>query len=116
MRVKLFVLALAIAQTVHAQSFTKALYDKLYTHDNGAGKDSAYALSSTNALPSDWLLQTPNIWGMRTSNVVTIPLCGGANCEPNFRLPTCDNGSCAAGTCVALRAAGGKKLCTGAAD
>jgi hypothetical protein len=118
MRVKLFVFALlAIVQTVHAQSLTKTIYDVLYARDKGAGKESAYALTDKNTLPADWLLQTPNIWGLRASAVTTIPLCSGTGCELDFRLPLCDaGGGCTAGKCVTLRAAGGKKLCAGPAD
>ncbi|HJW93574.1 MAG TPA: hypothetical protein VJ901_08145 [Thermoanaerobaculia bacterium] len=116
MRLKLLVFALAIAQFVHAQTTIQNIYSVVKKRDNGAAEGSAYSFTQKNALPADWLLQTPNIWGVRVSDVKTVPLCGGPGCEPNFRLPYCDSAKCVAGTCQTLRAAGDKQLCAGPAD
>lgn len=81
-----------------------------------------YRLTSGNRLPQDWLLQTPNVWGMRGADVPFFPLdCN--DCDPDFRLPACTtDAQCGAGKCVPLAATVKKrgeapaKMCGGHSD
>jgi hypothetical protein len=80
-----------------------------------------YSLTRGNALEPDWLVQTPNAWGRRASDLPFYPLkC--EDCDPDLRLPSCrTDGDCkGGGTCRALSilaaALPGQRVCVGHSD
>ena len=85
-------------------------------------RGTTYGLTLENRLPPHWLLQTPNIWGMRSAAIPFFPTdCQG--CNADFRLPACSvDSDCGAGRCVSLRASVSRayrppeKLCVGHSD
>lgn len=84
-----------------------------------------YDLTKDNFLDSEWLVQTPNVWGRRASEVGFFPLECTGDCDPDFRLPFCNRESTcvgAGGVCARLDAfnatpeRAGKRTCLGASD
>lgn len=65
-----------------------------------------YNLTATNALDSDWIIQTPNRWGRRGGDLIYYPLSACAGCVPDIALPACKtNADCGGGMCAPLAAA-----------
>lgn len=84
-----------------------------------------YNLTKDNVLDSDWLVQTPNVWGQRSAAVGFFPLECVGDCDPDFRLPFCSrDAECAGsgGVCGRLAAfdaspaLAGKRVCLGHSD
>lgn len=63
-----------------------------------------YGLSEGNALGDDWLIQSPNAWGMKAGELAVEPLrC--PTCDPTLLLPRCSPDlACAVGRCATSRA------------
>jgi hypothetical protein len=84
-----------------------------------------YDLTKDNVLETHWLVQTPNVWGRRSSDVGFFPLECAAGCDRDFHLPFCGRDSdCKApgSVCRHLSASdaspdvAGKRLCLGHSD
>jgi hypothetical protein len=82
-----------------------------------------YDLTQGNALPADWVVETPDFWGRHGDELAFFPLdCTG--CEPDFRLPSCrSDADCGAhGRCGRLAAMSplpylaGRQFCLGQSD
>ncbi|MFO1060035.1 MAG: hypothetical protein U1E53_24090 [Dongiaceae bacterium] len=82
-----------------------------------------YDLTRGNALPADWIVQTPDFWGRHGGELAFFPLtCTG--CEPDFRLPSCrSDADCGPhGRCGQLAAMtpltylAGRRFCIGQSD
>jgi phosphatidylserine/phosphatidylglycerophosphate/cardiolipin synthase-like enzyme len=90
-------------------------------HQSFAGV--TYDLTSGNRLASDWIVQSPNRWGRRASDLPFYPL-DCTNCEPDVRLPTCtaDADCPGGGTCNEIWPRPGsprnarRKVCFGHSD
>lgn len=118
MKYRSTVLLLFLASSAAAQTpLTEALFKRLLALDP-QGEYTAYSRTATNTLPEGWLLQTPNVWNMRVSDVAIVPLCfDGTKCDDLLRMPFCsESAPCKTGTCVPLRAAKGEKVCVGQPD
>lgn len=50
-------------------TFTETLNKHLLKYDNGKWNGVGYAFTRDNQLPDNWLLQTPNVWGMPADKV-----------------------------------------------
>jgi phosphatidylserine/phosphatidylglycerophosphate/cardiolipin synthase-like enzyme len=79
-----------------------------------------YELTRGNTLGSNWIVQTPNSWGKRASELKSFPL-DCKNCEPDVLLPSCSSDAdCGGGTCGTIwPAAGGtarRQVCFGHSD
>jgi phosphatidylserine/phosphatidylglycerophosphate/cardiolipin synthase-like enzyme len=79
-----------------------------------------YELTRGNVLARDWIVQTPDIWGKRASDLKVFPL-DCKNCEPDVLLPFCSSDvDCAGGTCGSIWPAPGskvrRKVCFGHSD
>src|SRR5690349_8671813 len=46
-----------------------------------------YSLTKGNILDARWLVQTPAMWGRRSTELEFFPLDCKAGCDPDFRLP-----------------------------
>jgi len=80
---------------------------------------------STVRLAPDWLMQTPDIWGMKATNLPVQPWGQyGSDIDPDFRLPYCTESSNCTGNfkCEELNASVSKpgdkpkKMCLGHSD
>lgn len=103
----------------------QAVAELAKTDPDGRWRGVTYELTKDNALPRDWIVQTPDVWGRPGATVGWFPLQCSGNCEPDFELPFCSRDSdCAApgATCgrldalSAVPALAGKKLCLGHSD
>ncbi|WP_085932794.1 hypothetical protein [Enhydrobacter aerosaccus] len=82
-----------------------------------------YDLTTGNGLPSDWIVQSPDRWGRKSSDLPFYPL-DCRDCEPDVRLPLCtSDGDCPnGGTCGTIWPAPGmpgkamRKVCMGHSD
>ena len=79
-----------------------------------------YDLTHGNVLGRDWIVQTPNSWGKRASELKAFPL-DCKNCEPDVLLPSCSNDAdCDGGTCGTIWPVAGttarRKVCFGHSD
>ena len=84
-----------------------------------------YDLTKDNALPADWLIQTPDFWGREGASLRFFPVDCKIGCDPDFRLPVCDQTQDCGMGAVACRHLGvfdalprlaGKRLCLGQSD
>jgi hypothetical protein len=85
-------------------------------------RGTTYGLSSGNALPHGWIMETPDVWGKRAAAVRVQPL-DCKNCDADFRLPVCRAPpACRTGRCGELLASVAKagdrprRFCLGPAD
>lgn len=100
------------------------LEDELARSDvKGQFHGITYDLTSGNTLPADWIVQSPDRWGHRSSDLPFYPLeC--RNCETDVRLPACStDADCpGGGTCGAIWPRPGdeggarRKVCLGHSD
>jgi phosphatidylserine/phosphatidylglycerophosphate/cardiolipin synthase-like enzyme len=79
-----------------------------------------YELTRGNVLARDWIVQTPDIWGKRASEVKAFPL-DCKDCEPDVLLPSCSSDAdCGGGACGTIWPAPGstvrRKVCFGHSD
>ncbi len=82
-----------------------------------------YDLTHGNKLDSDWIVQSPDRWGRRSSDLPFYPL-DCQNCERDVRLPLCasDTDCAGGGTCGTIWSAPGspstakRKVCMGHSD
>lgn len=86
----------------------------------GRYKGVTYDLTYGNRLGSDWIVQTPNSWGKRSSELKSFPL-DCKNCEPDVLLPACSSDAdCGGGTCGTIWPALGsrtrRQVCFGHSD
>jgi Phospholipase D Active site motif len=103
----------------------QAMTELAKTDPAGRYRGITYDLTKDNALGPDWLIQTPNAWGKRSSSVGYFPVDCKAGCDPDFRLPFCtrDQDCRAPGSVCGHLAAfdaspalAGKRLCLGHSD
>jgi len=81
---------------------------------NGAYAGVTYDLTEGNRLEPDWIVQSPNRWGRRASDLPFFPL-DCTNCERDVRLPACtSDADCGGGTCGEIW--GGRRVCLGHSD
>jgi phosphatidylserine/phosphatidylglycerophosphate/cardiolipin synthase-like enzyme len=93
------------------------------TDPDGRYRGITYDLSTDNQLAGDWLLQTPNAWGVRADAVPYVNL-GCSGCDEDFQLPACTrDADCGGARCAHLNAFEtgrpedlGKLLCVGQSD
>jgi phosphatidylserine/phosphatidylglycerophosphate/cardiolipin synthase-like enzyme len=89
---------------------------------DGAFAGITYDLTRGNALPRDWLVQTPDDWSRKAGDLRFYPLeC--KDCDPDLLLPSCaSDADCNGGTCVAIWPApdnprgARRKVCLGHSD
>lgn len=79
-----------------------------------------YELTRGNVLANDWIVQTPDRWGKRASDLKVFPL-DCKDCDPDVLLPSCSaDADCDGGSCGTIwPAAGGtmrRKVCFGHSD
>jgi phosphatidylserine/phosphatidylglycerophosphate/cardiolipin synthase-like enzyme len=79
-----------------------------------------YELTRGNVLARDWIVQTPDDWGKRASDLKVFPL-DCKDCEQDVLLPSCSSDAdCAGGTCGTIWPAPGsttrRKVCFGHSD
>ena len=79
-----------------------------------------YDLTRGNVLGNDWIVQTPDIWGRRATELKVFPL-DCKNCEPDVLLPACSSDAdCDGGTCGTIwpvaRSTVQRKVCFGHSD
>ena len=87
---------------------------------SGRYKGVTYALTQGNVLGRDWIVQSPNNWGRKASDLKFFPL-DCKDCDPDAALPSCSSDAdCDGGTCGTIwPAAGttnGRKVCFGHSD
>ncbi len=84
------------------------LRDALARSDpDGAFAGITYDLTAGNTLRSDWIVQSPNRWGHKSSDLTFYPL--------DKPLPACaSDGDCNGGTCASIWS--GRKVCLGHSD
>jgi phosphatidylserine/phosphatidylglycerophosphate/cardiolipin synthase-like enzyme len=93
------------------------------TDPAGRYTGTTYDLTRGNALPADWVVQTPDFWGHRGEELGFFPLTC-TDCEPDFRLPSCrsdadcgPNGRCGRlDAMTPLPYLAGRRLCLGQSD
>lgn len=81
-----------------------------------------YNLTETNALDGDWIVQTPNRWGHRSTDLTYYPLeC--QDCVSDIALPACRSDvECGGGSCrplavaAAITGRAGQRVCLGHSD
>ena len=79
-----------------------------------------YELTRGNVLARDWIVQTPDMWGKRASELKAFPL-DCKDCEADVLLPSCSSDAdCGGGTCGTIWPAAGttarRKVCFGHSD
>lgn len=81
-----------------------------------------YEMSDGNWLPDEWLIQTPDVWGLASAAVPFLPL-DCKNCDRDFQLPVCRRAlDCGVGTCRALKSSvirpygAARSFCVGHSD
>jgi phosphatidylserine/phosphatidylglycerophosphate/cardiolipin synthase-like enzyme len=79
-----------------------------------------YELTYGNRLASDWVVQTPDNWGRKASDLKFYPL-DCKDCDPDILLPSCSSDAdCGGGTCGAIWPAPGstvrRQACFGHSD
>ena len=104
----------------------KQLYDELKKNHPACDKVTFDYDERGGVLPENWLLQTPDIWGMRAADVPVQPWHEeGPGIDPDFRLPICTDSADCKGkgfVCKELQATVKKpgdtprKLCLGHSD
>ena len=90
---------------------------------NNSFRGITYSLTRGNALGRDWIVQTPNLWGRRATEVPFYPLrCKeGQSCAEDVALPFCStDADCGGGTCGTIWPLAGsrerRKVCLGHSD
>jgi phosphatidylserine/phosphatidylglycerophosphate/cardiolipin synthase-like enzyme len=104
-----------------ATPLLEQLQSELAKSDRGRRYDGiTYALTRGNTLGHDWIVQTPDNWGKRASDLEVFPL-DCKDCEPDALLPYCSSDAdCGGGTCGTIwPSAGGtarRQVCFGHSD
>jgi phosphatidylserine/phosphatidylglycerophosphate/cardiolipin synthase-like enzyme len=103
----------------------QAMVELAKTDPENRYRGVTYSLTKDNVLDLHWLVQTPNIWGLRSAAVGFTPLECKGKCEPDFHLPFCRrNSDCGlhGAVCGHLQAfdaspdLAGKRVCLGQSD
>jgi phosphatidylserine/phosphatidylglycerophosphate/cardiolipin synthase-like enzyme len=103
----------------------QAVSELAKTDPTGQFRGITYGLTRDNSLDSRWLIQSPAIWGKRSTALRYYPLDCKGKCEADFHLPFCRrNSDCGGGGAVCGNLAAfeaspdmrGKKVCLGQAD
>lgn len=99
---------IAVPDLDSPEPLLQQLRDALAKSDpDGAFAGITYDLSYGNALPPDWIVQSPNRWGRRSSDLPFYPL--------DKPLPACSqDADCNGETCAAIWS--GRKACLGHSD
>lgn len=87
---------------------------------SGRYKGVTYDLTRGNVLGRDWIVQSPNNWGRKASDLKFFPL-DCKDCDQDITLPSCSSDAdCDGGTCGAIWPAAGttarRKVCFGHSD
>jgi phosphatidylserine/phosphatidylglycerophosphate/cardiolipin synthase-like enzyme len=87
---------------------------------SGRYKGVTYDLTQGNVLGRDWIVQSPNGWGRKASDLKFFPL-NCKDCDPDVALPSCSSDAdCGGGTCGTIWPAAGttnrRKVCFGHSD
>lgn len=107
------------------QSSPTPLLDQLQAElaksdQSGRYNGVTYELTRGNVLGRDWIVQSPNVWGRKASELKSYPLeC--KDCDQDILLPSCSSDAdCDGGTCGAIwpapRSSARRKVCFGHSD